>query len=158
MQITYICGYIAGIEALLTIPSLYLILCLFVHTANQACGTEDTKHTYRHTHAHERHTQSFYGTLSGSTLVSRWQKKSSSGLYGARADNRSRHTDHPAGRHSIRISQRPTPTSTILRRMPLLRQPSQFILSWDRHKICWPAYPVVWLWIRNKPSTIFYRS
>ena len=29
-----------------------------------------------------------------------------------------------------------------LRRMPFLTQPSQFILAWDRHQICWLAYPV----------------
>ena len=26
-------------------------------------------------------------------------------------------------------------------RMPFLTQPSQFILAWDRHQICWLAYP-----------------
>jgi len=26
--------------------------------------------------------------------------------------------------------------------MPFLTQPSQFILAWDRHHICWLAYPV----------------
>ena len=39
------------------------------------------------------------------------------------------------------------PTSaipTILSRMPFLTQPSQFILAWDRHQICWLAYPVAW--------------
>ena len=37
------------------------------------------------------------------------------------------------------------PTSaipTILRRMAFLTQPSLFILAWDRHRICWLAYPV----------------
>jgi len=29
--------------------------------------------------------------------------------------------------------------------MPFLPQPSQFILPWDRHQICWLAYPVAWL-------------
>jgi len=28
--------------------------------------------------------------------------------------------------------------------MPFLTQPSQFILAWDRHQICWLAYPVAW--------------
>ena len=39
------------------------------------------------------------------------------------------------------------PTSAIppfLCRMPFLTQPSQFILAWDRHQICWLAYPVAW--------------
>jgi len=40
--------------------------------------------------------------------VSWCQKQTSSGLYAAREDIRGRHTDHPAGRHSIRINQRPT--------------------------------------------------
>jgi len=29
--------------------------------------------------------------------------------------------------------------------MPFLTQPFQFILVWDRHQICWLAYPVAWL-------------
>ena len=40
--------------------------------------------------------------------MSRCQKKSSSGPYGASGDTRGRHTDNPAGRHSIPASQRPT--------------------------------------------------
>jgi len=32
-----------------------------------------------------------------------------------------------------------------LRRMPSLTQPSRFILAWDRHQICWLAYPVAWV-------------
>jgi len=40
--------------------------------------------------------------------VSWCQKKSSSGLYGAREDNRGKHTDHLAGRHSIQTNQQPT--------------------------------------------------
>jgi len=40
---------------------------------------------------------------------------------------------------------------TILRRMPFLAQPSQFILVWDRHQICWLAYLVEWLnWKDNR--------
>jgi len=40
--------------------------------------------------------------------VSWCQKKKSSGLYGAREDNKGRHTDNPARRHSIQTNQRPT--------------------------------------------------
>jgi len=29
--------------------------------------------------------------------------------------------------------------------IPFLPQPSQFILTWDRHQISWLAYPVAWL-------------
>jgi len=58
-------------------------------------------------HAH-MHTQPFYGTFSGTTQVRWCQKKSFSGLYGAREDNIGRHTDHPAGCNSIQTHQRPT--------------------------------------------------
>jgi len=34
--------------------------------------------------------------------------------------------------------------------MPFLAQPSQFILAWDRHQICWLAYQVARL-IHVKP-------
>jgi len=37
-----------------------------------------------------------------------WCQKKSSGLYGAREDIKGRHTDNPAGRHSIRTNQQPT--------------------------------------------------
>jgi len=36
------------------------------------------------------------------------------------------------------------PSPSFLHRMPFLTQPSQFILAWDRHQICWLAYPVAW--------------
>jgi len=32
--------------------------------------------------------------------------------------------------------------TSFLCRMPFLTQPSQFILAWDRHQICWIAYLV----------------
>jgi len=73
-------------------------------------------------------------------------EKSSSGLYGARGDIRGRHTDNPAGCHSIWTSQWPTSLiPQFLRWMPFLSQPCQFILAWDRHQVCWIAYPVAWL-------------
>jgi len=34
---------------------------------------------------------------------------------------------------------------TIFKQHALPSQPSQFILAWDRHQICWFAYPVGWL-------------
>jgi len=49
--------------------------------------------------------QLFYGPFSGTTPVSRCQKKSSSGLYKAREDNRGRHIDHPAACNSMRTNQ-----------------------------------------------------
>jgi len=51
--------------------------------------------------------QPSYGFFSGTTRVSRCQKRTS-GLYGARGD---KHTDHPAGRRSIRTNQCPPPPS-----------------------------------------------
>jgi len=30
-------------------------------------------------------------------------------------------------------------------RMSFLQQPSHFILSWDRHQICWLPFPVAWI-------------
>jgi len=93
------------------------------------------------------HTQLFYGPYSRITRVSRCQKKKSSGLHGARADIRGRHTDNPDGRHSIWTNQRPTSLiPRFLCWMPFLSQPSQFIVAWDRHQICWLACPVVWLY------------
>jgi len=37
------------------------------------------------------------------------------------------------------------PSAPFLCRMPFLTQPSQFILAWNRHQICWLAYLVAWL-------------
>jgi len=37
---------------------------------------------------------------------------------------------------------------TIFMQDVLPAQPSQFILAWDRHQICWLAYPVAWLHTR----------
>ena len=101
------------------------------------------------THTHARMhacTQPFYDPFSGTTWMSQWQKKSSSGLYGAREDIRGRHTNNPAGCHSIRTNQWPTSLiPPFLHRIPFLPQPSQFILAWNRHQIWWLAYPVAWL-------------
>ena len=59
--------------------------------------------------------------------------------------NRGRHTDNPAGRQSIRTNQQRTSVvPPFLRRMPFRHQPSQFILAWNMHQICWLAYPVAW--------------
>ena len=96
-------------------------------------------------HGWSYHTQPFYGPLSGTTCVSWCQKKSSSGFYDAREDNRGRNTDNLAGHHSIRTNQRPTSViPPFLHRMPFIPQPSHFILAWDGHQICWLAYPVMW--------------
>jgi len=90
----------------------------------------------------DTHTHNLLRPFSRTTQLSLCQKKSS-GLYGAREDNRGRHTDNPAGYHSIQTNQRPTCIiPPFLRRMPFLLHTSQFILAWDRHQICWLAYPV----------------
>ena len=78
------------------------------------------------------HTQLFYGPFSGTTRLSRCQKKSSSGLFGAmkitEADTLTIWTNH---------SQRPTSIiPPFLCRMLLLPEPSHFISAWDRHQIC----------------------
>ena len=54
------------------------------------------------------HTQPFYGPFSGTTGVSRCQKRTS-GLYGAGKINRGIHIDHPDWRHSIWTNQCPPP-------------------------------------------------
>jgi len=85
------------------------------------------------------------------------EPKKSSGLYGAREYNRDRHTNNPAGRHSVRINQPPTSLiPPFLRWMPFLPQPSQFILAWDKHQICWLAYPVAWFHVLLTTSSIYY--
>jgi len=61
------------------------------------------------------------------TWVSRCQKRTS-GLYGARKDNRGRHTDHLGGRHSIRTNQRFLPPSIFFAGCPSGRNPPN--LSW----------------------------
>ena len=102
--------------------------------------TSSVKSEDTHTHNH------FMAPFSGTTQVNQCWKKSSSGLYGSREDMRGRHIDNAAGRHSIRTNQQPASLiPPFLRRMPFLPQPSQFILAWDRHQICWLAYPVAWL-------------
>jgi len=58
-------------------------------------------------------TPPLYGPFSGTTWVSQCQKRTS-GLYGARKINRGRHTDQPAGRHSIWTNQCPPPPSSAL--------------------------------------------
>jgi len=61
--------------------------------------------------------QPFYSSFSGTTRVSRCQKRTS-GVYGAILDfmvqgkiNRGRHTNHPTGRHSNLTNQCPPPPS-----------------------------------------------
>jgi len=55
--------------------------------------------------------QPFYGPFSGTTRLSRCQPKNFWTLEMQRKINRGRHTDHSAGRHSIRTKQCPPPPS-----------------------------------------------
>jgi len=107
------------------------------------CAIHQNDHTngyYIHTHT------TVLQAFSGTTRVSRCQKKASSGPYGARGDIRGKHTNNPTGCHCIRTNQWPISLiPPILHRIPFLLQPSQFILAWQRHQICWLAYPVAWL-------------
>jgi len=99
-------------------------------------------HMHTHTQTHTTILRPFFGTI----LVSWCQKKASSGLHGARRDIRGRHTNNPAGRHSIWTNHRPTSLiPSFSCQMPFLPQPSQFILALDRHQICWLAYLDYWL-------------
>jgi len=68
---------------------------------------------------------------------------------GAREDNRHRHrhTDHPAGRHSIQTNQRPTSVTSphFYAGCPSCCNPPtlSWLGSWDRHQ-WWLAYQVAW--------------
>jgi len=76
--------------------------------------------------------------LFGTTWVSQCQTKT--------LDNIGSHTNHPNGRHSIRTNQQPTSIIVpFLCQIPFMSQPSHFILAWNRHQICWLAYPAAWL-------------
>jgi len=59
--------------------------------------------------------QPFYGPFSGTTRVSRCQKRTLDFMVQGKI-NRGRHTDHPAGRHSIRTNQCPPAPSPIFYR------------------------------------------
>jgi len=102
---------------------------------------------------HHTHTLPFYGSLSGTTRVCRYQKTFTIShlkrvildFMRHGKDNRSKCADSPAGRHPMRTIDAPTSIiPPILRRMPFLMQPSQFILARDRHQICWIAYLEAW--------------
>ena len=53
------------------------------------------------------------------------------------------------------ISNSPPSSPSFLHRMPFLPQPSQFILAWKRHQICWLAYRVV---VVNNNNTRMWAS
>jgi len=52
-------------------------------------------------------------------------------------DNTGRRTNNPDGLTQSRLIGAPTSAiPPLLRQMPFLAQPSQFILAWDSHQIC----------------------
>jgi len=70
-------------------------------------------------------------------------------FYGAREDNRGRHTDHPAERHSIQTNQRPPPTAPIFMpdalpaiTVPLYPGLGQAPNMWRAY--CRDSYAVAW--------------
>ena len=79
--------------------------------------------------------QPFYSPFSGNTRVSWCQKKKLFLNFMVLGRiTRGRHTDNPGGRHSIGTNQQSTSINHQFScRMPFLSQPSQFILTWDRH-------------------------
>jgi len=106
---------------------------------------------HRHTH-----TQPFYCPLSGTTHVSRYQKKHYYMPYSgfmmqgkiAKADEPTIRLDATPSRLTV-----PPPSSTsFLCQMPFLAQSSQFMPAQDRYQVCWIAYPVAY----NRP--IFYNQ
>ena len=65
------------------------------------------------------YTQPFYGPFSGTTRVSRCQKRTSDFIVQGKI-NRDRNTDHPAGRHSSRSNQSVAISTIPLGWMPFL--------------------------------------
>jgi len=90
--------------------SRFLVARVFSNK-ERGCGAEKPRHCILFEHT--RPSQPFYSPLSGTTQVSQCQKRTS-GLCGARKINRGRHTNHPAGRHSLRTNQCPPPPSPCL--------------------------------------------
>ena len=92
------------------------------------------------------HTQLFYDPFSRTTQVSWCQKKTSSGLYGARGDITGRHTNNPAQRHSIWTNKQPTsPIPQFYARCPSCCNPANLSGHGTGTKYCWLANPVAWL-------------
>ena len=101
-----------------------------------------------HTHTHSHFTALW--TLSGTTRVSRYQKVHFTIFWIFWSKMKITQADAPTiwmDCHPIQTNwcHPLLPSPPFLCRMPFLTQPSQFILAWDRHQICWLAYPVAWL-------------
>jgi len=101
------------------------------------------------------HTQPLYSSLdfAGTTRVS-WYRKVHFAIFWilwgkmriTQADAPTTQMDcHPIQTSWLVPSSLPSPQ--FLCQMPFLAQPSQFMLAWDRHQICWLVYPMAWfLW------------
>jgi len=70
------------------------------------------------------------------------------GFYGAREENRSRHTDHPDEHHSIRTNQQPTCHPPIF--TPDVFCATTLPLGFGQAPNCWLAYQVAWTLIWSK--------
>ena len=84
--------------------------------------------------------------FSGTTRVSRCQKKAYSGLAIGRITIRGRHADNPGGRHSIRTNQQSTsinPPIFTLDALPATTLP--IIMAWNRHRNMLDYIRVPWL-------------
>jgi len=64
-------------------------------------------------------------------------------IYGAREITEAQTPTIQLGATLIRLISDPPPTSPFLNRIP--GAIPHLILAWDRHQICWLAYPVAWL-------------
>jgi len=94
-------------------------------------------------------------TLSGTTWVSWYQKVHFAIFWIFWCKMKITQVDTP----TIRMDCHPIQTNWcphlchphhFLCQMPFLTQPYQFILAWDRHQICWLAYPVAWQCINER--------
>ena len=74
----------------------------------QAFKTKGKLKTWKEQDTTNTNTRDRFMTLSWDYQVSRWKKKSSSGLYGATEYNRGKHTDNLAECHSIPTNHWPT--------------------------------------------------
>jgi len=103
-----------------------------------------------HTHTNNHFTALW--TLSGTTWVSRYQKVHCTIFWIFWSKMKITQAETPTiwmGCHPSRLIGAPTSAiPPFLRRMPFLTQPSQFILVWDSHQICWLAYLVAWSQIK----------
>ena len=102
------------------------------------------RHTPSHTHTHNHFTD--FWTLSETTRVPEGTFCHLLDFLVQNEDNTGRHTNNPdvLPPYADWLVLPSLPSPPFLCRVSFLTQPSQFILAWDRHQMCWPAYPVAW--------------